>query len=296
MFDGCITALVTPFRGKKTDLAGFRRNVRFQLESGVSGVLVAGSTGESPTLTEDEKVSLLAVALAEARGRVKVLAGVGTNETTRSVAAARSAQKAGADGLLVVAPYYNKPTQEGLYRHFRAVADSIRLPVIIYNIPGRCGVNILPATLERLCRDCANVVAVKEASGNLDQMSEIVARLGGRLTLLSGDDGLTLPILAVGGRGVISVASNVVPDAVVRLVEHYLAGEVGPAAELHCRLYPVFKALFVETNPIPVKAALDLIGLAGGEPRLPLTPATKATRDGLRRALADFGLKLKPKP
>lgn len=291
MFEGCITALVTPFKGSGLDVAGFRRNVRFQVKSGVAGVLVAGSTGESPALTDAEKARVLAAALAEANGRVKVLAGVGTNETTRSVRAARDAERLGADALLAVAPYYNKPTQEGLYLHFRAIADAVGVPVIVYNIPGRCGVNILPATLERLAHACANVVAVKEASGNLDQMSEIAVRCGGRLTLLSGDDGLTLPILAIGGKGVISVASNVVPVEVSRLVDHYLSGEVAPAADLHCRLYPLFKALFVETNPIPVKAAMAMLGMAAGVPRLPLTPATDATRDGLRTALVRFGLK-----
>jgi 4-hydroxy-tetrahydrodipicolinate synthase len=291
VFEGCTTALVTPFKGKALDLPGFRRNVRFQVKSGVCGVLVAGSTGESSALTDDEKTRLLRAALDEVKGRVKVLAGVGTNETTRSVRAARAAERAGADGLLVVAPYYNKPTQEGLYRHFRAIADAVKLPIVVYNIPGRCGVNILPATLERLAADCVNVVAVKEASGSLDQMTEIVARCGDRLTLLSGDDGLTLPILAIGGKGVISVASNILPADIVRLVEHYLAGEVVPAAALNARLHPVFKALFVETNPIPVKAAMALLGMAAGAPRMPLTPAIDDTVARLRSALTAFGLK-----
>ncbi len=291
MFEGCITAVVTPFRGRRLDLTGLRRNLRFQLAAGVSGILVAGSTGESPTLSDEEKAQLLETARVAAGSRIPVIAGVGTNDTTRSCRAAKTAEQLGAAALLVVAPYYNKPTQEGLYRHFRAVAESTNRPIIIYNIPSRCAVNILPVTIERLCRDCSNIVAVKEASGNLDQMSELLVRCGDRITLLSGDDSLTLPILSIGGRGVISVASNIVPAEITQLVRHFLAGETETAARLHQRLFGLYRALFCETNPIPVKAAMAMLGMAAGEPRPPLTPATDATVKTIRQALVQFGLK-----
>src|SRR5512136_686332 len=210
-FSGCTTALVTPFKGARVDIEGLRANVRFQLKNRVSGLLVNGSTGEAPNLSSAESERNLAAVVAEVRGRVKVIAGAGTNSTAKSVKQAKRAAALGADVLLVVAPYYNKPTQEGLYRHFRAIAESVELPIIVYNIPPRSVVNILPATIERMAKDCRNIVAVKEASGSLDQSSEIIQRCGNRVTVLSGDDSLTLSILAVGGRGVISVVSNIAP-------------------------------------------------------------------------------------
>lgn len=288
---GCITALVTPFRNGRLDLAGFRRNIRFQLRSGVSGLLVAGSTGESPTLTTDEKTRLLEVARAEVGdSEVLVIAGVGTNDTARSVEQARMARKAGADALLVVAPYYSKPTPEGLFLHFRAVAEATELPNIVYNIPGRSGINVAPATIERLCRACPTVVAVKEASGSLDQTTEIICRCGSRVTVLSGDDSLTLPIMAAGGKGVISVVSNIVPRDASQMVEHSLASRTGEAQRLHWRLYPLVKALFVETNPIPVKAAMAMLGMAAGELRPPLCSPTEEHQRLIRQALVDYGL------
>uniref|UniRef100_A0A7C4CBS6 4-hydroxy-tetrahydrodipicolinate synthase n=1 Tax=candidate division WOR-3 bacterium TaxID=2052148 RepID=A0A7C4CBS6_UNCW3 len=291
MMKGCITALVTPFRNGRIDVAGFRRNVRFQLRNGVSGLLVAGSTGESPTLSSVEKARLLEIALEEAAGRgVLVVAGVGTNDTVKSVEQAKAARKAGAGALLVVAPYYNKPTPEGLFLHFRAVAEATDLPNIIYNIPGRSAVNITPGTIERLARTCRTVVAVKEASGSLDQATEILSRCGSRLTVLSGDDSLTLPILAAGGKGVISVVSNLVPAHTSMMVEHFLAGRVAEAQKLHLKLFPLVKAMFIESNPIPVKAAMAMLGMAAGDPRLPLCPPTAEHRSAIRRALVDYGL------
>ena len=289
-FSGCITALVTPFKGKRLDVAGLRQNVQFQLKNRVSGLLVNGSTGEAPNLSPAEWERTLATVVEEARGRVKVVAGAGTNSTAKSIRQARRAEALGADALLVVAPYYNKPTQEGLYRHFRAIAESVSLPVIVYNIPPRSVVNILPVTIERMARDSRNIVAVKEASGNLDQSSEIIQRCGDGVTVLSGDDSLTLPILSVGGKGVISVVSNIAPLDVSKMIEYYLAGKVELAAGMHRNLFPLIKAMFIETNPTPVKAAMNMLSMAAGEPRLPLVPPTESSQKAIRQALVDYGL------
>ncbi|MCL6465951.1 MAG: 4-hydroxy-tetrahydrodipicolinate synthase [candidate division WOR-3 bacterium] len=290
MFSGCITALITPFKNGALDIEGLRANIKFQLSAGVSGLLVCGSTGEAPNLLEEEWQEVVRVAVAEAGGKTKVLAGAGTNSTAKSIKQVKKAEELGVDGVLIVAPYYNKPTQEGLYRHFRACAEATKLPVIIYNIPPRSVVNVLPVTVERLAKDCSNIMAVKEASGSIDQSSEIVVRCGERVVVLSGDDSLTLPILAVGGKGVISVVSNIVPGDVEQMVQDYLAGRVNEARQKHLKLFPLVKALFVETNPIPVKAAMNMLGMAAGEPRLPLCPLSKENEPLLRRALAEYGL------
>ncbi|MBM3333012.1 4-hydroxy-tetrahydrodipicolinate synthase [candidate division WOR-3 bacterium] len=289
-FSGCITALVTPFRGTRLDLAGLRENVRFQIKNRVRGLLVNGSTGEAPNLSSSEWERTLAAVVAEVHGRVKVVAGAGTNSTAKSVRQAKRAAALGADALLVVAPYYNKPTQEGLYRHYRAIADAVELPIIVYNIPPRSVVNILPATIERMARDCSNIAAVKEASGSLDQSSEIIQRCGNRVTLLSGDDSLTLPILAVGGKGVISVVSNIAPLDVSKIIDYYLAGKVELAAGMHRKLFPLIKAMFIETNPAPVKAAMQMLNMAAGEPRLPLVSPTENSLKAIRQSLVDYGL------
>lgn len=290
MFSGCITALVTPFRQGRLDVAGLRRNVRFQIENGVSGLLAAGSTGEAAQLTDPEFERLVRTIRDESRGRVPVLVGAGTSSTAKSVLMLRRVRRLGADAALVVAPYYVKPTQEGLYRHFRAVADAVDLPIVVYNIPGRTAVNIAPATLARLSRDCRTIVAVKEASGSLDQVSEVRVRCGRDFAILSGDDSLTLPMMAAGACGVVSVASNVVPADIARMIHSHSAGRNDAATALHLRLFPLIKALFVETNPIPVKAALGMLGMAAGEPRLPLTPLTAAGRQTVRQALKQYGL------
>ena len=287
---GCITALVTPFKGARLDVAGLRRNVRFQLKNRVSGLLVNGSTGEAPNLSSTEWERSLTAVIEEARGRVKVVAGAGTNSTAKSIRQAKRAAALGADALLVVAPYYTKPTQEGLYRHYRAIAGAVELPVVVYNIPPRSVVNILPATIERMAKDCRNIVAVKEASGSLDQSSEIIQRCGNRVTVLSGDDSLTLPILSVGGKGVISVVSNIAPLDVSKMIDYYLAGKVELAAGMHRKLFPLIKAMFIETNPTPVKAAMNTLNMAAGEPRLPLVAPTEASRKAIRQALVDYGL------
>ncbi|MEO0023459.1 MAG: 4-hydroxy-tetrahydrodipicolinate synthase [candidate division WOR-3 bacterium] len=293
MFTGCITALITPFKEEELNLDGMRENIRFQLQTGVQGILVCGSTGESPCLNETEWEMVIQTAVAEAKGKIPVIAGAGTNSTWKSVRQIRRAEELGVDAVLVVAPYYNKPTQEGLYQHFRACAEATRLPLIIYNIPPRSVVNIQPATIERLVNDCPNIVAVKEASGNLDQVSDILIRCGDRITVLSGDDSLTLPILSLGGRGVISVVSNIVPDDVQALVDDYLEGKTESARKRHLKLFPLIKALFLETNPIPVKAAMNMLGMPAGYPRLPLSPLSSSSKALLRQALQNYGLRIK---
>lgn len=290
MFSGCITALITPFKNDQVDEEGLKENIRFQIRAGVNGVLVCGSTGEAPNLTEAETERVIETAVIEAKGKVKVIAGAGTNSTHKSIKQIKRAESFGVDAVLVVAPYYNKPTQEGLYRHFRACAEATNLPLIVYNIPPRSVVNILPATIERLITDCPNIIAVKEASGNLDQSTEIIQRCAERVTVLSGDDSLTLPILAVGGKGVISVASNIVPEDVQAMVDNFLSGRVQEARTRHLKLFPLIKALFIETNPIPVKTAMNLLGMPAGEPRLPLCPLSPQNEPILRQALENYGL------
>ncbi len=289
----CVTALVTPFAANKPDLEGLAANVRFQMQAGVDCVLACGSTGESPSLTEAEYDEVVSTVVSTARGRIPVMVGAGTNNTAKSVAQAQRAEKLGADLLLVVAPYYNKPTPDGIYRHFRTVAESVSLPIVIYNIPPRSVINVAPATIERLSRDCPNIVAVKEASGSLDQVSEIRLRCGERMTVFSGDDSLTLPMLAVGAVGVISVVSNIVPKDVTAMVERFRSKDTAGAERLHRKLFPLIKAMFVEPNPVPVKYAMGLLGRAAGKPRLPLVEPSPASRRVVRKALLDYGFELK---
>lgn len=290
-FDGCHTALVTPFgRDGRLDQTALRRLVRSQIAAGVAGLVPCGSTGEASTLSHEEYRRAIEICLEEAQGRVLVTAGVGTNATWKALEMAREAESLGADAILLLAPYYNKPTQEGLYQHFTIVARACRLPIVVYNIPGRTAVNILPATLARMAHDCSNIVAVKEASGSLDQASEILQRMPDSFTVLSGDDSLTAPMMAVGARGVVSVLSNVAPKQTAALCRHYLKGELSQGRKLHLKLLPLIKALFLETNPIPVKAALEMMKICEGTPRLPLTPLSREPRAVLRRELTKAGL------
>lgn len=269
--EGAITALVTPFRRGKVDAAALKNQVEFQIREGIHGLVPCGTTGESPSLSHEEHRRVIEVTLATARGRVPVIAGTGSNSTEEAVELTRFAEKAGADAVLSVVPYYNKPTPEGLYRHFKAVADSVSIPIVLYNIPGRCGVGLTPDTVERLSR-IPNVTAIKEASGSLDMSSEIVQRTA--LTVLSGDDSLTLPILAVGGRGIISVFANAYPRYVRDLVELGFSGDFVKARKLHLGMLRLCKSLFLETNPIPIKALLAHLKRDGGELRLPMVPMT----------------------
>lgn len=290
-FEGSYVALVTPFdREGRLDEDAYRALIRRQLKGGTRGLVPCGSTGEAATLLHEEFRRAIEIACDESRGEVPVIAGVGTNATWKAVESAREAESLGADALLVLAPYYNKPTQEGIYHHFRAVARESRLPIVAYNIPGRTGVNIQPATLARLAEDCPTIVAVKEASGSLDQVSEILALTSPGFTVLSGDDSLTLPMMALGAKGVISVVANVAPRQTQELCAAALKGDRRRAAALHLKLFPLIKSLFVETNPIPVKAALGLMGLCRPEPRLPLTPLTPERRPALKKALKEFKL------
>ncbi|MDX6768151.1 MAG: 4-hydroxy-tetrahydrodipicolinate synthase [Elusimicrobiota bacterium] len=290
-FEGSYTALVTPFDADgRLDEETYRELVTRQVKNGTAGVVPCGSTGEAAVLMHEEYRRCVELACEATRGEIPVIAGVGTNATWKAVEMAREAESLGADALLVLAPYYNKPTQEGLYQHFRAVCRETRLPVMLYNIPGRTAVNVAPKTIARLAKDCPNLRSVKEAAGSLDQVSEILA-LAPRLDLLSGDDSLTIPMMSVGARGVVSVVSNVAPKETARLVDLFLKGKNKQAAALHLKLFPLIKALFVETNPIPVKAAMGLLGLCRPEPRLPLTPLSPENRAALKAALKQFGAK-----
>lgn len=289
-FEGCYTALVTPFgKDGRLDEEAYRRLLHRQLKGGVAGVVPCGSTGEAATLTHEEGRLAVQIAMEETRGDIPVIAGVGTNATWKALELAREAESLGADAILLLCPYYNKPTQEGLYLHLKAVADSTGLPVVIYNIPGRTAVNLAPKTLAKLAKACPNVLAVKEAAGSLDQVSEIRA-LAPKLTVLSGDDSLTLPMMSVGAKGVVSVVSNIAPKQTAELCRLFLKGETEKAERLHVKMFPLIKALFTETNPIPVKAALEMMGLCLGAPRLPLTPMTAEGKMALRKELKAFGL------
>lgn len=289
--EGSYVALVTPFdREGRLDEDAYRGLIRRQLKAGTRGLVPCGSTGEAATLMHEEYRRAIEIACAESRGEVPVIAGVGTNATWKAVESAREAESLGADALLVLAPYYNKPTQEGIYQHFRAVCRESRLPVIVYNIPGRTGVNILPKTLARMAKDLPNVVAVKEAAGSLDQVSEILTLTKPGFTVLSGDDSLTLPMMSIGARGVISVVANIAPRETQALCAAALKGDHKRAAALHLKLFPLIKSLFVETNPIPVKAALSMMGLCRPEPRLPLTPLSAENRPALKKALKESHL------
>jgi 4-hydroxy-tetrahydrodipicolinate synthase len=287
MFEGVYTAIVTPFAGGEVDYGAFEKLIEWQIESGVDGIVPCGTTGESATLTEREHAEVVDFTVRQAKGRVKVIAGTGSNCTRTAIELTLEARKSGADGALLVSPYYNKPTPEGLYQHYLAVSEATPLPLVIYNVPGRTGRNVPAEVVERLAQR-ENIVAVKEASGDLGQISRLAANTA--LTILSGDDGLTLPILSVGGRGVISVASNVVPVEIRALVESYLAGDPDKALAVHRKLLALFKALFVETNPIPVKAALAAMGRISEEYRLPLVSMKEENRLELVRVLEKLGL------
>jgi 4-hydroxy-tetrahydrodipicolinate synthase len=290
-FSGTYTALVTPFKKDgKVDEAALERLVAAQVNAGVDGIVPVGTTGESPTLDYEEHVTVVQLAIEFAAGKIKVLAGTGGNSTSEAIYLTRRAQKAGADGSLQVAPYYNRPTQEGLYQHFKAIAAATGLPLVLYSVPSRCGVEIGVETLQRLRDACPTIVGLKEAGGNLDRVSQLRAALGERFTLLSGDDSLTLPFLSVGAHGVISVASNVIPREMVRMIRAFVAGQTDEALEVHAKFFRLFKALFIETNPVPVKAALALLGFCEEEYRLPLVPMSSSNREILQGALKACGV------
>ena len=288
MFRGTFTAVVTPFRNGAVDFSALEKLIENQIAAGVTGIVAVGTTAESPTLSHDEKHKIIERTIEIAKGRCQVIAGAGTNSTKDSIEAAKFAEKAGADGALLVAPYYNKPSQEGLYRHFKAIAEATKLPVMLYNIPGRCGVDIAADTVLRLAQDCSTIVSIKEASGSVDRVAELRRRLPKEFTILSGDDGLTLPFMSVGAVGVVSVASNLFPSELCSLVRACEAGDFRSAEQLHRRMGGVFKDLFIEPNPVPVKTALSWRGAISFEVRLPLCEMTDANQARLRKTLEDF--------
>ncbi len=288
MFRGTYTALVTPFRDGKIDAPAFEKLIEGQIAAGITGIVAVGTTGESPTLSHDEREQVIRLAVTIANGRCQVLAGTGSYSTSEAVAATAAAEKLGVDGVLVVAPYYNKPSQEGLFRHFRAIAQATKLPIMLYNIPGRCGVDINAATVERLALDCGNIVSIKEASGSVARVSELFARMPEAFTILSGDDGLTLPFMAAGAVGVVSVASNLIPAEVVALVQAFRAGDIATAQHWQRKLTGIFTDLFLEPNPVPVKTALAWREAMSNEVRLPLCEMTSENAARLRKTLDAF--------
>jgi 4-hydroxy-tetrahydrodipicolinate synthase len=290
MFSGTYTAIVTPFKNGRIDESALERLIKMQVRAGVDGVVPVGTTGESATLDYEEHIHVITLSVRFAGGKIKVVAGTGGNSTQEAIYLTQRAEKAGADASLQVAPYYNKPTQEGLFQHFHAVARSTKLPVILYSIPSRCGVEIAVDTVNRLAHDSVNIVGIKEAGGNSDRVSQLRAALGHKFAILSGDDSLTLPFMAVGAHGVVSVASNVIPREVAHMVRAYSSGNVSLALKLHDKFYPLFKDLFIETNPGPVKAALAMMGLMQDDFRLPLVPISAASREKLKRTMRAVGI------
>jgi 4-hydroxy-tetrahydrodipicolinate synthase len=290
MFTGTYTAIVTPFKNGNVDEAALDRLIKAQIKGGVDGIVPVGTTGESPTLSYEEHIKVVELAVKFSAGKLKVLAGTGGNSTSEAIYLTQHAERVGSDGSLQVAPYYNKPTQEGLFQHFHAVARATKLPIMLYSIPGRCGVEIGVETINRLADDCPNIVGIKEAGGNPDRVTQIRRALGVNFVILSGDDALTLPFMALGAQGVISVASNIIPRAVCHMVQACQMGKASVALKLHEKYYPIFKDLFIETNPLPVKAALAMMGVMEEEYRLPLVPMSAGNRAVLQSTLKVCGL------
>jgi 4-hydroxy-tetrahydrodipicolinate synthase len=290
MFKGTYTAIVTPFKDGQVDEQALEKIVRAQIKGGVDGIVPVGTTGESPTLDYEEHSHVVDLSVKFAAGKLKVIAGTGGNSTSEAIYLTEEAEKSGADASLQVAPYYNKPSQEGLFQHFVEIARSTKLPIILYSIPGRCGIEIAVDTVARLAKQCKNIVGIKEAGGNADRVSALRAAVGPKFVILSGDDSLTLPFMAVGASGVISVASNVIPKRVSDMVRAFTDGDVRKALKIHEACYPLFKDLFIETNPVPVKAAMAMMGMIKEEYRLPLVPMSAKNRDTLQKTLRACGV------
>jgi len=290
MFTGVLPAVVTPFRNGEVDEESLRQLIEFQIENGVHGIVPCGTTGESATLSHEEHDRVVEIAVDQVKGRVPVVAGTGSNNTVEAIRLTAHAKNAGADGVLMISPYYNKPTQEGLYQHYKKVAEEVNIPIVVYNIPGRTAVNIEPSTFARLA-EIDNIVGVKEASGSMKQITEIIRLCGDKLTVVSGEDYLTYPLMSVGGKGVICVVANIVPRDMADLCNLLLAGDFEKGRELYYRLLPLCHAMFYETNPAPVKAALEMMGkISSGEVRLPLAPMADANREKLRKDLEAYGV------
>src|ERR1035437_5672274 len=290
MFTGTYTAIVTPFKNGKLDVPALERLIKLQIKGGVDGIVPVGTTGESPTVDYEEHIEIIKLSVKFAAGKIKVLAGTGGNATSEAIYLTKAAEQVGADGSLQVAPYYNKPSQQGLFQHFHAIARATRLPIVLYSIPGRCGIEIGVETVNHLVHDSVNIVGIKEAGGSCDRVSQLRAALGAKFTILSGDDSLTLPFMSVGAQGVISVASNVIPREVVHMVKAFAKGKPDVALRLHQKFYPLFKDLFIETNPVPVKAALAMLGVVEEEYRLPLVAMSAANREKLRKTMKACGV------
>ena len=289
-FIGAFTALVTPFKNGEVDEESYRRHIEWQIEEGIHGLVPCGTTGESATLSHAEHKQVISICVDQANGRVPVLAGAGSNNTREAIDLTRHAKEAGADGALLITPYYNKPTQNGLVAHFKAIAAEVDIPFVVYNVPGRTALNLLPVTAARLHREIPNAVGIKDATGDLRQVSEVVALCGPSFTVLSGDDFTVLPLLAVGGTGVISVVSNIVPATMARMCDAYLRNDLATARAMHYEMSPLSRAMFMETNPVPAKTALSMMGRMEPEVRLPLVPLLPQNRDALEDVLGQAGL------
>jgi 4-hydroxy-tetrahydrodipicolinate synthase len=290
MFTGTYTAIVTPFKNGRVDEPAFRKLIQFQIDNGVNGIVPAGTTGEAATLDNDEHLRVIEIAVQEARGRCQIIAGTGSNSTQEAVELTQKAERVGIDAALLASPYYNKPTQEGVYRHYKKISEATSLKLMLYNVPSRTAGEIGVETCARLARDCANIVSIKEAGGSAERVSALKKILPPEFTILSGDDGLTLPFMAVGAVGVVSVASNVIPGQIAEMVNAFLAGRSDEALKIHLHYFQLFKDLFIESNPIPVKTALYLMGMIENEFRLPLCEIGKANQGKLHETLAAFKL------
>lgn len=290
MFEGTTVAIVTPFKDDVVDEAALRKLVEFHVAQGTGAILPCGTTGESPTLSHEEHDRVIEICIQASNDRVPVLAGTGSNSTREAIRLTQHAAEAGADGALVVTPYYNKPMQEGLYQHFKAVADSVDIPVILYNIPGRCSRNIEPETMLRLATDCKNIIGVKEAAGSIEQMQKIIDLCPDDFVVLSGDDAMTLPLLKIGGKGVISVIANFIPKDVNAMIDAFNAGDLVKAEQLHENMLPLIEAMFCETNPSPVKEAMALLGKCNADVRLPMCRIAPESLTKVAQALKNYGL------
>ena len=290
MFQGSYVALVTPFKNNKVDTDKLKELIEFQIKNGTSGIVPCGTTGESSTLSYEEHDFVIETVVKAVNKRVKVIAGTGSNSTDEAIILSQHAEKAGCDGVLLVSPYYNKPTQKGLFLHFKAIADSLKIPVMLYNIQSRTAVNIEVQTTAKLVKECKNIIATKEASGSLEQMAQTIAQCPG-LDVMSGDDMLTLPLMSIGGLGVVSVVANIVPKDVSEMVSAFLKGDLKKAQSINAKLLPLIKAMFIETNPIPVKTAMGMMGMCEPELRLPMCEMEESNKKKLEKALKDYGLK-----
>ena len=290
--EGAFTALITPFKDGNIDYKALESLIEKQISEGIDGVIPMGTTGESPTLSFEEHKEFIKQTVKMVNGRVKVIAGAGANSTSEAIWLTKEAEDAGVDAVLSVNPYYNKPTQKGLIAHFETVANAVKLPIVLYNIPGRCGVNFLPESVAELVKRVNNIAAMKEASGDIIQIMRLIELCGDKITILSGDDNILLPLLAVGGKGIISVLANILPGDVKRVVALYRDNKTEEARKLFYKLLPLCRAMFLETNPIPLKAAMEMMGLCSGELRLPLVPLSDENRTLLKKSLIDYGVKL----